>query len=189
MVGMTLNFRSFLPLYLKYALNPDWPADYCWRYLQAETRGSDEFEALDALNRANIDRYSEQHPRDGEARADSEQHRHAPPPRGDQRRVRRGHHRRRGAGRPHRRQRADHVARRSCSVQIGLEPEGRLAASSTPSWRPSPTGTCTTARLPRYYALGGYEVTECLLAPEWHEMYMATAKGVLRRLWDRRIEK
>jgi hypothetical protein len=36
------------------------------------------------------------------------------------------------------------------------------------------------------YALGGYEVTECLLAPEWHEMYMDTAKDVLQRLWERR---
>jgi hypothetical protein len=36
------------------------------------------------------------------------------------------------------------------------------------------------------YALDGYEVTECLLDPGWHERYMATAKDVLERLWDRR---
>lgn len=33
-----------------------------------------------------------------------------------------------------------------------------------------------------YYDKGGYEVTECLLAPEWQPVYEAKAKRILRRL-------
>jgi hypothetical protein len=33
-----------------------------------------------------------------------------------------------------------------------------------------------------YYDLGGYEVTECLLAPEWQQLYEAKAQEVIRRL-------
>jgi len=34
------------------------------------------------------------------------------------------------------------------------------------------------------YVKGGYEVTECFLAPEWQEIYETTAKAVLQRLED-----
>ena len=46
-----------MPLYLQYSLNPEWPADYSYRYLQAEARGSNEITALDELNRQNIAKY------------------------------------------------------------------------------------------------------------------------------------
>lgn len=32
------------------------------------------------------------------------------------------------------------------------------------------------------YGQGGYEVTECLLAPEWQALYEKTAAGILARL-------
>ena len=37
----SLNFKTFLPLYIKYALNPKYPADYSYRYLQDEKIGPD----------------------------------------------------------------------------------------------------------------------------------------------------
>ncbi len=33
-----------------------------------------------------------------------------------------------------------------------------------------------------YYGKGGYEVTECLLAPEWRQRYEQKANQILRRL-------
>ncbi len=32
------------------------------------------------------------------------------------------------------------------------------------------------------YALGGYETTECFLAPEWQEMFEAAAREVIAQL-------
>jgi hypothetical protein len=53
----SLNFRSFLPLYLKYALNPDFPADYAFRYRQEEALGVGDLRALDVENRRHLDKY------------------------------------------------------------------------------------------------------------------------------------
>lgn len=53
----SLNFKAFLPLYLKYALNAEYPSDYSYRYLQAEKIGSNELVELDKFNRRDIDRY------------------------------------------------------------------------------------------------------------------------------------
>ncbi|MEI6503673.1 MAG: hypothetical protein WCP21_21910, partial [Armatimonadota bacterium] len=55
--GTSLSFRAFLPLYLKYALNPQFPADYSYRYLHNEAAGSAKLAALDADNRGFIDKY------------------------------------------------------------------------------------------------------------------------------------
>jgi hypothetical protein len=55
--GTSLNFRSFLSLYIQYALNPNYPLDYSYRYLQAEKIGSDEIRVMDAFNRKNVEKY------------------------------------------------------------------------------------------------------------------------------------
>ncbi|MEI6502724.1 MAG: hypothetical protein WCP21_17080 [Armatimonadota bacterium] len=55
--GTSLNFRTFLPLYLKYALNPDFPSDYSYRYLHNEAAGSAKLTALDLDNRGFLDKY------------------------------------------------------------------------------------------------------------------------------------
>jgi len=53
----SLNFKAFLPLYIRYALNPGHPSDYSHRYLQAEKIGDDSLRAMDAENRSNIEKY------------------------------------------------------------------------------------------------------------------------------------
>jgi hypothetical protein len=53
----SLNFKSFLPLYLQYALNPDYPLANSYRYLQADKMGQDDLRPMDALNRRNLDKY------------------------------------------------------------------------------------------------------------------------------------
>lgn len=55
--GCSLNFRSFLQLYLKYALNADFPADYSYRYLHSEAHDSAPLADLDTDNRGMIDKY------------------------------------------------------------------------------------------------------------------------------------
>ena len=55
--GTSLNFRTFLPLYLKVALNPEFPSDYSYRYLQEEATGREELRGLDMDNRDNIAKY------------------------------------------------------------------------------------------------------------------------------------
>lgn len=55
--GMSLNFRSFLPLYIKHALNPDFPADYSYRYMQEEALGRSDLRKLDAENQGIINKY------------------------------------------------------------------------------------------------------------------------------------
>lgn len=184
MVGCTLNFRSFLPLYLKYALNPDYPADYSWRYMQAEARGSDELTALDELNRANLDRYLHNirameklarlqsnigtlrrheaiNAESGEDEIDAEVQG-----------IRIG----------------DSVLVTSPAellCQIGLHLK-QFSPHEHTFVAPFSNGYMHYGPPAEYYALGGYEVTECLLAPEWHAIYMRTAKDVLTRLWERR---
>lgn len=54
---MTLDFKTFLPMYIQHALNPGYPADFSFRYLQAERLGSDAFATMDTLNKSNIEKY------------------------------------------------------------------------------------------------------------------------------------
>ncbi|NLW86118.1 MAG: hypothetical protein GXY38_04540 [Planctomycetes bacterium] len=55
--GMSLNFKAFLPLYIKYGLNPEFPSDYSYIYMHAHQIASNELADMDAVNRANINRY------------------------------------------------------------------------------------------------------------------------------------
>lgn len=55
--GTSLNFESFLPLFLRYRLEPEHPLDYSYRYIQAKAIGNDDLAQMDALNRRLIDKY------------------------------------------------------------------------------------------------------------------------------------
>ncbi|MDF2720757.1 MAG: hypothetical protein K0Q59_432, partial [Paenibacillus sp.] len=52
-----LNFKTFLPMYLKYSLFPEYPSDYAYRYMQEEAVGSKELATMDTHNRELIQRY------------------------------------------------------------------------------------------------------------------------------------
>lgn len=176
----SLNFRAFLPLYLKHALNPDYPADYSYHYLQEEAIGSAELAGLDEENKGNIDKYLRNiramerlaHIQDsietllhhkglndasGEATIDAEVQG-----------VRIG----------------DCVlitCPNEALTQIGLNvkqasphPYTFMAAFSNGYMHYGPPAD--------YYDKGGYEVTECLLGAGWQEIYERTAADVLARL-------
>jgi hypothetical protein len=55
--GTTLNFETFLPLYVKYHLNRDYPSEVAGRYLQDELLGRNDWKSQDAGNRAAMDAY------------------------------------------------------------------------------------------------------------------------------------
>lgn len=55
--GTSLNFKSFLPLYLKYLTGGDYPLDYAYAYMHEENTGRHSLKDQDRINRANIGKY------------------------------------------------------------------------------------------------------------------------------------
>ena len=53
----SLNMKTFIPLYIKYALSPNYSSYYSYRYLQEEKEGIEGLTTVDIENRANIDKY------------------------------------------------------------------------------------------------------------------------------------
>ena len=53
----SLNLKTFIPLYIKYNLDDEFPSYYSHRYLHDEMIGRDDMEKLDAENRRNMDKY------------------------------------------------------------------------------------------------------------------------------------
>ncbi len=53
----SLNLKTFIPLYIKYNLNGEYPSYYSHRYMHDEMMGRNDLENLDAENRRNIDKY------------------------------------------------------------------------------------------------------------------------------------
>ncbi len=55
----SLNFKQFLPLYLKHLIDPSAPADYSYRYHQEAMLGVDDLRLMDETNRRSLKRYLE----------------------------------------------------------------------------------------------------------------------------------
>ncbi|MDF1814390.1 MAG: hypothetical protein P1V20_19450 [Verrucomicrobiales bacterium] len=55
--GTTLDFETFLPLYIKYYVNSDFPSEKAQRYLQDELINQSDWKNLDQNNRAALDAY------------------------------------------------------------------------------------------------------------------------------------
>lgn len=176
----TLNFKTFLPLYIKYALNPDYPSDYAYRYMQEERIGSNELVSMDAHNRGNLDRYlnniytMEKLIRIQEDLATFQYHETLL----------------REAG-------GETVPAEVQGVKIGdcaliTAPAELLVEIGLNLKKASPyvhtfvsaftNGYLHYAAPVEHYGKGGYEVTECMLAEEWQEAYESKAYDILRRL-------
>ena len=54
-----LSFKSFLPLYTRYLLSPDYPLDDKYVYLREEALGVTQLRDQDTINRGNIEKYLE----------------------------------------------------------------------------------------------------------------------------------
>jgi len=176
----SLNFRTFLPLYIRYALNPDHPLDYSYRYLQAEKLGTDQFSAMDAFNRANIEKYlkniyaMEKLAKIQDDIATLKKHKAI----NDE------------AGRAT-------IPAEVQGIRIGeavlvTSPAELLVEVGLNIKRASPykytfIAACSNGYIhygapATYYGKGGYEVTECLLAPEWQQIYEEKASEIIRKL-------
>jgi hypothetical protein len=178
--GTSLNFKMFLPLYLKYELDPEHPSYYSYRYLQSEMLGTDELSGLDAWNRGHIDKYlrniqaMEKLARNQDKIATLERHKAINA----------------AAGEPTIMTEilgikiGDFVLVSSPAevlVEVGLNVKNAspfeytyMAAYSNGYIHYGPPAS--------EYPKGGYEVTECLLAPEWQALYETKAQEVITRL-------
>lgn len=55
--GTSLNFKTFMPLYIKYNIFEEYPSYYSHRYLNDRLHGRNDLEKLDSENKRNIDKY------------------------------------------------------------------------------------------------------------------------------------
>jgi len=55
--GTKLNFKSFLPLYIKYMMSPEYPSDYSYRYMQEDKIGINDMRMMDGENKTDMLKY------------------------------------------------------------------------------------------------------------------------------------
>jgi len=178
--GTSLNFRSFMPLYVKHMMNPEYPLDYKYRYLQSASIGEDEFSDMDEQNRAHLDKYlrnirtMEKMARNVDKIATLRRHQKINSDSGE-----------------------ETVATEVQGIRIGdfvlvtsptemLSTVGLNVKSASPFEHtfvaPYSNGYIHYGPPASEYAMGGYEVTECLLDPTWQALYEAKAADVLAAL-------
>ena len=178
----SLSFRAFLPLYLKYALNPDYPSDYSYRYLHENATGRSALRELDVWNRHNLEKYLQNiRAMEKLARIQSDM-----------------------ATLKWHKSFNDTSGEATISAEVMGARIGEFVLVSSPAEVLTEVGLNVKAASPHRhtfiaafangyvhygapvgdYPLGGYEVTECLLAPEWQHVYEAAAQRVLNRLTD-----
>ncbi|MBI2422551.1 MAG: hypothetical protein HYV27_06960 [Candidatus Hydrogenedentes bacterium] len=178
--GTSLNLKSFVPLYLRYSLDPEHPLDYSYRYLQSASIGHNELADIDAQNRAHLQKYvqnvrtMERLARIQDDIATLDRHRKINADSGE-----------------------TTVATEVQAIRIGdfvlvTSPAEVLTTVGLNVKNASPFEfTFMAAYSNGYihygppaseYPAGGYEVTECLLAPEWQALYEAKSAEILGRL-------
>ncbi|RAV19158.1 hypothetical protein [Paenibacillus contaminans] len=176
----SLNFKTFLPLYLKYALNPEYPSDYSYRYLQEQQIGSKELVTMDAHNRGNIDQYVRNIETMEKLIRIQE----------DVDTLRYHLALNEEAGEPTAEAEVQGIKIGGCAiitapaellVEIGLglkkaSPHEHTLVSAFSN------GYLHYAAPVYHYDKGGYEVTECMLGPEWQQTYEEKAHEILRKL-------
>jgi hypothetical protein len=177
---LSLNFKSFLPLYLKYRLDPEYPSDYSYRYMHAAQTGDPWLKDRDAANREQLDRYLENiHAMELLAKLEDD------------------------VATLERHQKinldsaSDSVAAELVAFRIGDAvltgtPVEALAEVGLTVKKNSPfpktflaaysNGYMHYGAMPEDYPKGGYEVTECFLAPGWCPVYLEAVQRMLCRL-------
>jgi len=176
----SLNFRSFLPMYLKQQLNPDFPADYSYAYLQAEKIGNDTPREMDKVTQGLTSKYL-RNIRAMERLALIQD---------DISTLRKHQAINDESG-------EETIAAEVMGVRIGecvlitapieILTEVSLNIKNSSPYKSTFMVAFTNGYMhygppASYYDKGGYEVTECLLAPEWEEVYTKTAKAIIEKL-------
>jgi hypothetical protein len=178
----TLNFKAFLPLHLKHLLSPDNPADYLHTYLQAEKIGDSKPALMDEFNRKQVEKYLHN------IRAMEELVRIRENI--DTLKKHQGLNEESGQAT---------VAAEIQGIRIGdcvliASPLEVLTEVSLNIKKASPCPNTFLAPFSNgylhygppasYYDKGGYEVTECLIGPQWQELFESAAGRIIRRLWE-----
>jgi hypothetical protein len=175
-----LDFKSFLPLYLKYTLHPDFPSHRAYRYMQAEETGNIDFAAMDRRNRLAVEKYlesianMEKMARNEEKIATLAKHQEI----------------------------IDELGTATVPAEIQGIKIGESVIISAPMEILAEIGLNVKKASPfkhtyiasiangylhysppaSYYPHGGYEVTECLLAPEWESIFEQTVQKIFKQL-------
>lgn len=176
----TLNFESFLPLYLKHTLNPASPADYSYRYLQAAKYGNDEMLAMDRLNKRLVAKYLQNiraMEQLGRIRENLDT-------------LRKHQAMNEASGEPT--IRAEIQGIRIGDFILVAAPLEVLTEVALNVKRASPHRYTFVAGFTNGYMhygppaadydKGGYEVNECLLAPEWQRVFERTVAEILKAI-------
>lgn len=172
----SLNFKIFLPLYLKHLMSPGYPLDDAHRYLHE----GEELSAIDRQNQQNLAKYlsniraMEKLARIEDRIGTLQKHQGINDAAGEPVITAEVQGIRIGEG-------VLITAPIEALVEVGLNVKRAspyahtfVAAFSNGYMHYGPPAS--------YYDLGGYEVTECLLAPEWQQLYEAKAREVIRKL-------
>lgn len=176
----SLNFRSFLPMYLKQQLNPNFPADYPYAYLQAEKIGNDTPREMDKVTQGLTSKYlrniraMERLALIQDDIATLQKHKSINDDSGE-----------------------ETIAAEIMGIKIGdcvlitapieILTEVSLNIKSSSPYKSTFMAAFTNGYMhygppASYYDKGGYEVTECLLAPEWEALYTKTTKAIIAKL-------
>lgn len=176
----SLNFKAFLPLYLNHTLHPEYPSHWAYRYMQAANAGDIGFKAMDERNRSAVEKYlasirtMERLADNQERIATLEKHQEIIE----------------AIGGPT-------VAAEFQGVRVGdcvfiTAPMEVLSETGLKIKEKSPfqhtyvvslsNGYLHYAPPASYYPRGGYEVTECLLAPEWEIAFDAVIQDLFADL-------
>lgn len=178
-----LSFKEFLPLYLRYALSPEYPSNLSYRYLKAAEIGDESLAEEDQRNRLEIQKYleriwiMEEMTRNELKISMLKKHQEVIA----------------DIGTPT-------ISAEIKALQIG---EGVLITApmemltevglNVKKMSPFPH-TCVVALAngylhyaapASYYPRGGYEVNECLLAPEWEEVFYSAVRSLFEELGEK----
>lgn len=177
-----LTFKEFLPLYLRYALRPEYPAQLSYRYLKAAEIGDESLAEEDAHNRLEIDKYlervyiMEEMTRNELKISMLTKHQEV----------------------------IESIGTPTIPAEIRALKIGDGVLVSGPMEMLTQVGlnvkqmspfahTCVVALTngymhyaapASYYPRGGYEVNECLLAPEWEELFYGAVRELFAELQE-----
>ena len=182
----SLNLKTFLPLYMKHLISPEYPNDYSYRYLQAAADGDEHYKELDAMNKDSLNTYLK-NIRNMEKISKLDD---------DIQTLLR--HKKINDDSC-----SDHIEGEAVILQIGdaaiiSAPLELIAEIGLKLKKESPfsqtliaaysNGYMHYGNTPEHYASGAYEARECFLAPEWLDIYLGNIKSMQDELIKNRIK-
>jgi hypothetical protein len=175
----SLNFKAFLTLFMKHMRSQDYPSDYFYRYFHAEMTGNTDLSVMDAKNQKEIDKYLA-NIRLMERSVEIQSNIYT---------LKKHQKLNEDAGEPTISAEVQGIKIGDCVlisspaevlVEIGLNV--KKASPYKHTFIASITNGYLHYSPPmEYYRRGGYEVTECLLAPQWQELYEKKAQEIIGR--------